>query len=187
MADAVALARESAYSIWERERIPSFLYGEAALRADRRVLSAARGAGFEALPARFAAGDRPDVGDIPSHQSAGAIAIGAREILIAWNIVLESGDIAAARRIARSLRERDGGLPGIRALAFRLTDRRVQLSFNITDRHATPLRQLFEMARRLAEDAGILIESSELIGLLPRDALESVVDSYLSIGAEACI
>ncbi len=181
MAEAVDLARSAAREIWQCEGIPSFLYGEAALIPERRLLANARRDGFEGLAARFARNDRPDIGDIPAHESAGAIAVGAREILVAWNIELESEDIAAGRAIAAELRERGGGLPGIRALAFRLDDGRVQLSFNITQYRATSPMQLRRSAEAAAAKRGMTLGRSELIGLVPRDALDDAIASYLAL------
>ena len=178
MAEAVALARKAARAIWEREGIPSFLYGEAALIPERRLLANARRDGFEGLPARFARNDRPDLGDIAAHPSAGAIAVGARDILVAWNIELESEDLAAGKAIAAELRERNGGLPGIRALAFRLDDGCVQLSFNITQYRATSPLRLRQSAAAAAAKRGIALGNGELIGLLPRAALDDAVAEF---------
>ncbi len=181
MAEAVALARAAAQAIWEREGIPSFLYGEAALLPERRLLANARRDGFEGLHARFAREDRPDIGDIAAHPSAGAVAVGAREMLVAWNIELESEDLAAGKAIAAELRERGGGLPGIRALAFRLANGRVQLSFNITQYRATSPLRLRRAAAAAAAKRGIALGASELIGLLPRAALDDALAEFFTI------
>jgi len=181
MAEAVELARSAAQAIWEREGIPSFLYGEAALIPQRRLLANARRDGFEGLPARFARNDRPDIGDIAAHPSAGAIAVGAREMLVAWNIELQSEDLAAGKAIAAELRERNGGLPGIRALAFRLEDRRVQLSFNITNYRATSPLQLRRSAEAAAAKRGIGLGNGELIGLVPRAALDDAIVEFFAL------
>ncbi len=181
IAEAVTLAQTAARAIWEREGIPSFLYGEAALIPERRLLANARRDGFEGLAARFDRNDRPDIGDIAAHPSAGAIAVGAREILVAWNIELESEDLAAGKAIAAELRERGGGLPGIRALAFRLESGRVQLSFNITQYRATSPLRLRRAAAAAAAKRGIALGKSELIGLLPRAALDDAVAEFFSL------
>jgi len=185
MAAAVELARNAARGIWEREGIPSFLYGEAALLPERRLLANARRDGFEGLAARFARNDRPDIGDIAAHPSAGAIAIGAREMLVAWNIELQSEDLAAGKAIAAELRERGGGLPGIRALAFRLADGRVQLSFNITNYRATSPMQLRRSAEAAAVKRGLTLGNGELIGLIPRDALDDAIAEFFALDKDS--
>ncbi|MGZ3496195.1 MAG: glutamate formimidoyltransferase [Vulcanimicrobiaceae bacterium] len=182
MAEAVALARETAQAIWERLRVPSFLYGEAAATPLRRNLAAVRQGQFEGLDARFALPDwKPDFGDIGKHASAGAIAVGAREILIAFNVELATGDVSIARRIARTIRERDGGFRTLKALGLRLSEDLVQVSLNITDYHATPLYRVVETIRALAARAGVSIVRSELIGALPYDAVETSAHYYLGL------
>ncbi len=113
--------------------------------------------------------------------SAGAIAIGAREILIAFNVELASTDLAAARQIALAIRERNGGLRSLRALALPRTDDRVQVSLNVTDYVATPLYRVVELIRRLAAARGIEILGCELVGCLPWAAVESAAAYYLGV------
>jgi glutamate formiminotransferase / 5-formyltetrahydrofolate cyclo-ligase len=182
MADAVALARETAALIWERLRVPSFLYGEAAATPLRRNLASVRQGQFEGLDARFELPDwRPDFGDVAKHASAGAVAVGARQILIAFNVELATGDLAVAKRIARVLRERDGGLRTLKALGLRLGDDLVQVSLNVTDYRATPLYRIVELIRELASQAGVAILRSELIGCLPYAAVEESARYYLGV------
>jgi glutamate formiminotransferase len=185
IADAVALARETAAAIWERLRVPSFLYGEAAATPLRRNLAAVRQGQFEGLDARFELPDwRPDFGDVAKHPSAGAIAVGAREILIAFNVELATGDLRVAKRIARMLRERDGGLRTLKALGLRLGDDLVQVSLNVTDYRATPLYRVAELVRELASQAGAAVVRSELIGCLPYAAVEESARYYLGLRAK---
>ncbi len=180
--DAVALAHRAGALIWERYRVPSFYYGAAARHESRRLLPAVRRGEFEGLAARFAdPAWAPDEGDVAAHASAGAIAIGAREILIAFNVVLETADLAAARAIARQVRESGGGLRTLRALAFRIDERHVQVSLNVTDYAATPLYRVVELIRRLAAKRGIAVAGSELVGCLPRAAVESAAAYYLGV------
>lgn len=180
--EAVALAHEAGTAIWNRYRIPSFFYGAAARSPSRALLASVRAGEFEGLDARFTdASWAPDAGDIAKHERAGAIAIGARHILIAFNVELETGDIAVARYIAHAIRERDGGLRTLRALGLRLTDDRVQVSLNVTSYRATPLYRIVELIRRLAAARGVAIANSELIGCLPRAAVESAARYYLGI------
>lgn len=182
MADAVALARETAAAIWDRLRVPSFLYGQAAATPLRRNLAAVREGQFEGLDTRFELPDwRPDFGDVAKHPSAGAIAVGAREILIAFNVELATGDLRVAKRIARMLRERDGGLRTLKALGLRLGENLVQVSLNVTDYRATPLYRIVELIRELADRAGVAVLRSELIGCVPYAAVEETARYYLGV------
>ncbi|MGB6985502.1 MAG: glutamate formimidoyltransferase [Candidatus Aquilonibacter sp.] len=178
LADAVSLAHEAGARIWERYRVPSFFYGAAARRPDRELLADVRAGEFEGLDLRF---NRlpPDVGEIPKHDRAGAIAVGARAVLVAFNVELETGDLALAKAIARSLRESSGGLRTLRALGLRLSEGVVQVSLNVTDVEATPLYRIVESIARLAAKSGVAIRRSELIGLIPRGAVEASARYYL--------
>ena len=176
--DAAALAREAAARIWERHRVPSFFYGAAATASERAQLADVRAGEFEGLEARFARMP-PDVGDVAKHDRAGAIAIGARPVLVAFNVELQSGDLALAKHIARQLRERSGGLRTLRALGLRLDEGVVQVSLNVTDVDAVPLYRVVESISRLAAKNGVAIRRSELIGLIPRAAVEACARYYL--------
>ena len=184
MHEAIELARATARRIWERTGVPSMFYGAAATGPARRLLADVRAGQFEGLIAAAHPTGPPDVGDLRVHASAGAIAVGARSLLIAYNVVLASDDLEAAREIARELRERSGGLRTVRALAIRLGPGRVQVSCNLTDPAAVPLYRVFEFVRRRAARRGIALESSETIGLLPRSALEAVAAYRLGIDVE---
>jgi glutamate formiminotransferase len=180
--DASDLAHEAGEQIWERFGVPSFYYGAAARVPERLLLADVRAGEFEGLEAR--ATDprwRPDVGDIARHERAGAIAIGARELLIAFNVNLATADIDVARRIATLLRERTGGLITLRALGLRLGENLVQVSFNVTQYESTPLYRIVEVVRRLAAAHGVAVATSELIGCIPRAAVESTARYYLGV------
>jgi glutamate formiminotransferase len=180
--DAVKLAHRAGRAIWERYRVPSFYYAAAARRPERRLLARVRRGQFEGLAERFAGGDwAPDEGDVGLHPTAGAIAIGAREILIAYNVELATGDLGAAREVAREIRERDGGLSTLRALAFPRGEGRVQVSLNVTNYSATPLYRVVELIRALAARRGIAIATTELIGCIPRAAVEASAAYYLGV------
>lgn len=180
MEDAVRLARETAAAIWQRLRVPSFLYGEAAATPLRRNLASVREGEFEGLDARFELPDwRPDFGEIAKHESAGAIAVGARDVLIAFNVELGTGDLALAKRIAKQLRERDGGFRTLKALGLRLGDDLVQISLNVTNYRATPLYRIVETIREMTRQAGAGVVRSELIGCLPYGAVEESARYYL--------
>jgi glutamate formiminotransferase len=175
MPDAVAVAREAAQRIWEAVRVPSIFYGAAATDEKRRVLADVRAGEFEGLVERGHRGGQPDVGDIAIHPSAGAVAVGARDFLIAFNVNLRTRDVGLGRSIARSLRERGGGLRTLRVLGLQLDDERVQISCNVTDVGATPLHRIVALVRAQAARAGVAVDRCELIGLVPRAALAAVV------------
>ena len=182
MTDAVALAHEAGEQIWERFRIPSFFYGAAARKPERALLAAVRRGQFEGLEARFADPRwHPDVGDVARHERAGAIAIGAREVLIAFNVNLTTGDINVAREIAEAMRQNSGGLINLRALGLRLGENLVQVSFNVTEYESTPLYRIVELVRCLAASRGVTVATSELIGCLPRAAVETAARYYLGV------
>lgn len=186
MADAVAAARDCAARIWEELRVPTFLYGEAAVTPLRRNLAAVRQGQFEGLDARFELPDwRPDFGDIAKHVSAGAIAVGARGILIAFNVELATGDLRIARRIAGALRGRDGGLRSLKALGLRLGSDVVQVSFNVTEYRATPLYRIVELVRAYAAAEGVAVLRSELIGCIPFQAVRETAEYYLGIAPKS--
>jgi len=181
---AAALAHRAGAEIWQRYAIPSFYYGAAARRPGNRLLATVRRGEFEGLERRLDDPERrPDEGDVAKHASAGAIAIGARDVLIAFNVELATGDLRAAKAIAHMLRERDGGLRTLRALAFRLGEHRVQVSLNVTDHRATPLYRIVETIRRLAAERDIEVVRGELIGLLPRAAVEASAAYYLGVSS----
>jgi glutamate formiminotransferase len=173
--DATRLAVDVAQRLWTELGVPSYLYGAAAPDATR-PLAQVRTGGFEGLGGRP---DPPDVGS-GSHVSAGAVAVGARPPLVAFNVVLASDDLALARSIAGTLRERDGGLRTLRALGIRQHDGRVQVSFNVTDPSATPLDRIVALVAALARPRGVAVAGSELIGLIPRAVVEAVVERSLA-------
>jgi len=181
MHDAVDVAREAARLIWEACGVPSFYYGAAAANEKRRQLADVRAGEFEGLIERGHRGGPPDVGGPSVHPSAGAVAVGARPFLIAFNIVLQSGDVLIAREIARSLRERSGGLRTLRALGIQLDDERTQVSCNITDANATPLHRVVGLVRTLAARHGVGVAGCELIGLIPRAALQVLAEHELGV------
>jgi glutamate formiminotransferase len=182
MREAAGLAQDAAERIWAKYRVPTFYYGAVASTPQRRLLASVRAGEFEGLENRFNdPAMRPDVGDIARHESAGAIAIGARDLLVAFNVNLATPDLALARSIATRLRERTGGLCTLRALGFALSDGAVQVSLNVTDHEATPLYRIVELVRRLAAEAGVEIKRSELIGCIPRRAVENAARYYLGV------
>jgi glutamate formiminotransferase len=177
--DAVTLAHRAAARIWRELGIPSYLYGAAAAAPHREHLSDVRRGEFEGLAERLAGDERWrfDYGDA-AHASAGAIAIGARPFLIAYNVELASGDLALAKRIARWLRASSGGLRTLKCLGLRLAADRVQVSCNVTDVDAVPLYRVTELVRRAAARGGVRVARSELIGLSPLRAVLRTARAY---------
>jgi glutamate formiminotransferase len=176
--DAVTLAHRAAGRIWRELGIPSFLYGAAASQPHRALLGDVRRGGFEGLPARTVDGDwQFDYGDI-AHITAGAVAVGARPLLLAFNIELATPDLRLARTVARTLRESSGGLRTLRALGIALRNDRVQVSFNITDYEATAVERVTELVRVMAARAGVSVARTELIGLIPEAAVDRAARVY---------
>jgi len=171
---AVALARRMGEELWQRLHVPVYFYGDAAMSQARRLLEDVRRGQFEGLSERLPADviRRPDIGGDVLHPTAGATAIGVRRFLIAFNVDLETTDIAVARQIARHVRQSSGGLPFVKALGLPLPSRgRTQVSMNLTNFEQTPLPAVFEAVRREAERLGTKVARSEIIGLAPRAAL----------------
>jgi glutamate formiminotransferase len=178
MDECVDLARRFAAHIAERFELPVYLYAKAAMRSDRVVLADIRKPQYEGLKSEIShRGREPDFGPARMHPSAGAVAVGARPFLIAFNINLESSDVDLAKRIAHRIRERSGGLPRVQALGLYLDDiQRAQVSMNLLDHSVTPLWLVWETVRGLAADEGVELRESELIGLAPMAALIEVAD-----------
>jgi glutamate formiminotransferase len=171
--DCADLAERAGRRIAAEVGVPVYLYGAAARHPGWSALPAVRGRGFEALRA---APDRvPDFGGPGLHPSAGATAAGAREVLIAYNVELAGADLALARKIASAVRERDGGLPAVRAMGVPLAGRGlVQVSMNLLDWRATPPAAAYAAVAALAEKHGARVEASEIVGLAPAGALDGV-------------
>ena len=177
----VDVARVLARRVAAELAIPAFLYEDAARVAEHRNLAVIRGKGFEELreaittdPAR-----RPDEGEPRVHPTAGAVAIGARFPLIAFNVNLDSGDLELAQRIARQIRERDGGMPCVKAMGLTLDDGAVQVSMNLTDYRVTSMADVVGAIGERAAAAGVAIRESEVVGLLPQDALVRLAKAAL--------
>jgi len=175
LADCVALAHRAGERIWRELRIPVYFYQAAALRPERTLLEKVRQGEFEGLreSALIDETKRPDLGGPGLHPTAGAVIVGARPILIAYNINLATADLAIAKAIARAIRTSSGGLPCVKALGLPLLSRgQVQVSTNLTDFNVTPPHVVFAEVSRLAAAAGIAVAESELIGMIPRRAVE---------------
>lgn len=182
MDDAVLLARRCAQAMWERFRVPSYYYGFAATRPDRRKLADVRRGEFEGLLAAIEEPKRrPDVGEPTVHPTAGCVAVGARNFLVAYNVNLASSDQKLAERIAAGVRESSGGLVGIQAKGFRIDERTVQVSMNVTDVRAVPLYRVTELIRRDAAAAGVAVSGCELVGLAPLEVITQAAAYYLHL------
>jgi glutamate formiminotransferase len=186
MAEAVKLAERLGERVAKDLAIPVYLYGAAARRPERADLARVREGQFEGIrdsigsdPARA-----PDFGPTKVHPTAGAVAIGARPVLIAFNAYLTTPDVAIAKKIAKSVRARDGGLPEVKALGFDIPERhRAQVSMNLTDYRTTPIHRALESVRREAQRYGVGVEESEIVGLVPEDALFDAAEYYLQLHA----
>ncbi len=174
MEQCVRLAHLVGARIGKELRIPVFLYEEACERPFRKRLEQIRKGGAEALMKRMATHRAwaPDFGPAEPHPTAGVIAVGARYPLIAFNVLLQSHDVSLARDIARTIRASNGGLPAVKAIGLELKSRGyVQVSMNLTDYHQTPVHVAFEAVKRAAALKGVAVVKSELVGLLPQEAL----------------
>ena len=183
MSDCVTLARAVAADVAHRFSIPIYLYEAAAADPDRRRLEDIRRGQFEGL------GDRrprqahpPDFGPAVPHPSAGATAVGARGPLVAYNVNLATGDVEVARRIARLIRERTGGLPGVKAMGVELSHRGLtQVSMNLVDYRRTAVPEAFAFVKREAGRLGVEIADSEIVGLAPAAALAGATRAELQL------
>jgi glutamate formiminotransferase len=173
--DCAVLAHTAGHRIARELSIPVYFYERAATRADRVNLEDVRRGALELLREQIAFEPKraPDVGLARVHETAGAIAVGARRFLIAFNVNLRSNDIAIARQIARAVRARHGGLPFVKALGFELETRGiVQVSMNVVNYEVTGMKEAYDAVRIEAEGLGVEIASAEIVGLVPRSALD---------------
>jgi len=183
-ADAVRLAERLGERVARDLAIPVYLYGQAARRPERADLAKVREGEFEGIREQIATDPArtPDFGPHRLHPTAGAVAIGARPILIAYNVNLATADVAVAKRIAKQVRARDGGLPEVKALGFELKERGLaQVSMNLTDYRTTSVAAAFEAVRAAAEAGGVRVEESEIVGLVPEDALFDAAERSLRL------
>lgn len=185
MADCVALAKEAASEVARRFQLPVFLYEEAASGSSRRRLEDIRRGQFEGLATKMASPDwQPDYGPPSPHPSAGAVAIGARGLLIAYNINLATDRLDIAKAIAAVVRHSGGGLPFVKAIGVALKSRGiVQVSMNLTNYRETSMRQVFEAVAREAATRGVAVLESEVVGLVPAAALAGTTVQALQLAA----
>ncbi len=183
MSDAVLAARATAAAVAARFAIPVFLYEAAASRAERRALQDVRRGQFEGLADKLRRPEwQPDFGPQAPHPTAGAVAIGARHLLVAYNINLATDRLEVATRIARTIRQSSGGLPGVQAIGLALPDRGlVQVSMNLTDLDRTSMAVVFDAVTREAARDGVDVFESEVVGLVPARALVGAAARYLRL------
>ena len=183
MDDVIEIARTFGARLARRYELPVYLYARAALRSEREKLADVRRGQYEGLKEEISQrGREPDFGPSQLHPSAGAVAVGARPFLIAYNINLESDDVELAKRIARRVRESGGGLPKVQANGFEVEEpergrpRFAQVSMNLLDFAVTPLWLVWDSVRELAAEDGVALAESELIGLAPIASFLAVAD-----------
>jgi len=184
MDECVSLARRLGERVGRELGIPVYLYECAATRPDRENLADVRKGQFEGLCREIGANpDRdPDCGPKRIHPSAGAVAIGARAFLVAYNINLGTDDVTVAKAIARAIRHSTGGLRYVKAMGFELKDRGiVQVSINMVNFEGTPLYRVFELVKAEAARHGVPVVGSEIVGLVPEDALIACAEFYLRL------
>jgi glutamate formiminotransferase / formiminotetrahydrofolate cyclodeaminase len=182
--DCVALARRVGHEIWKRLRIPIFFYEAAATRPDRVNLENVRRGQFEGLREDLKKNhDRqPDVGEPKIHPTAGVTVVGARKFLIAYNVNLNTSDVAIANKIAKAIRFSSGGLRYVKSMGVELKARNLaQVSINLTDFEQTPIHRVYEMVKREAERYGAVPVGSEIVGLVPKKAIELATDFFLQL------
>jgi glutamate formiminotransferase/formiminotetrahydrofolate cyclodeaminase len=182
--DCVALAHRTGHEIWARYRIPVFFYEAAAKRPDRINLENVRRGQFEGLREEMKHNhDRqPDVGEPKLHPTAGVTVVGARKFLIAYNVNLNTSDVGIANKIAKAIRFSSGGFRYVKSMGVELKARNLaQVSINLTDFEQTPMHRVYEMVRREAERHGAMPLGSEIVGLIPKKAIEMAADFFLQL------
>src|SRR5580658_4748264 len=182
--DCVALAHRTGHEIWARYRIPVFFYEAAAKRPDRVNLENVRRGQFEGLREEMKHNhDRqPDVGEPKLHPTAGVTVVGARKFLIAYNVNLNTSDVGIANKIAKAIRFSSGGFRYVKSMGVELKARNLaQVSINLTDFEQTPMHRVYEMVKREAERHGAVPVGSEIVGLVPKKAIEMVADFFLQL------
>jgi glutamate formiminotransferase len=180
--DCVAMARHVGEEIWKRFQIPVYLYEAAATTPERQNLENIRRGQFEGIRREIAtnAARKPDFGEARVHPTAGATVVGARKFLIAYNVFLNTPDVEIAKKVAKAVRFSSGGMRFVKGAGF-LVRGLAQVSMNLTDFEQTPVHRVFEMVKREAARYGVTPVSSEIVGLIPKKALEAVAEWFLQV------
>jgi glutamate formiminotransferase len=180
--ECVKLAEKCGAEIWKRFKVPVYLYEAAARRPERANLENIRRGQFEGLRGEIASDPMraPDFGDPAVHPTAGATVTGARKFLIAYNVNLRTPDVEVAKKIAKAIRFSNGGFRYVKAMGVPLSSRGLaQVSMNLTDFEQTPVHRVFETVRTEARRFGVEVAGSEIVGLIPKKALEMTAETYL--------
>ncbi len=180
--DCVAMANHVGEQIWHRYQIPVYLYEAAARIPERQGLENIRRGQFEGIRAEIASNParRPDIGEPRVHPTAGATVVGARKFLIAYNVFLNTPDVDIAKKVAKAVRFSSGGMRFVKGAGF-LVRGLAQVSMNLTDFEQTPIHRVFELVKREAARYGVIPISSEIVGLIPKNALEQTAEWYLQV------
>ena len=180
--DCVAMARHAGEQIWKRYQIPVYLYEAAATMPERQNLENIRRGQFEGIRDEIATNParRPDFGEPRVHPTAGATVVGARKFLLAYNVFLNTPDVEIAKKIAKAVRFSTGGLRFVKGAGF-LVRGLAQVSMNLTDFEQTPVHRVFEFVKREAARFGVMPVSSEIVGLIPKKALEQAAEWFLQV------
>src|SRR3954471_20096437 len=180
--DCVAISKYVAEEIWKRHKIPTYLYEAAAQIPERQNLEYIRKGQFEGIRAEVETNParKPDFGDAKLHPTAGAVVVGARKFLIAYNVFLNTPDVEIAKKVAKAVRFSSGGLRFVKGAGFSVRGL-AQVSMNLTDFEQTPIARVFEFVKREAARHGVMPLSSEIVGLIPKKALEEAAEWFLQI------
>src|SRR6266702_4222701 len=180
--DCVAMANHVGEQIWQRFQIPVYLYEAAARMPERQGLENIRRGQFEGIRAEIATNParHPDFGDPRVHPTAGATVVGARKFLIAYNVFLNTPDVEIAKKVAKAVRFSSGGMRFVKGAGF-LVRGLAQVSMNLTDFDQTPIHRVFELVKREAARYGVIPVSSEIVGLIPKKALEQAAEWFLQV------
>jgi glutamate formiminotransferase / formiminotetrahydrofolate cyclodeaminase len=180
--DCVAMARHVGEQIWKRFQIPVYFYEAAATAPERSNLENIRRGQFEGIRDEIATNParRPDFGELRVHPTAGATVVGARKFLIAYNVFLNTTDVDIAKKIAKAVRFSNGGMRFVKGAGF-LVRGMAQVSMNLTDFEQTPVHRVFELVKREAARYGVMPTSSEIVGLIPKKALEQAAEWFLQV------
>src|SRR5258708_6040127 len=180
--DCVAMAKHVGAEIAKRFAIPVYLYEAAAATPERQNLENIRRGQFEGIRDEIATNParKPDFGEPRVHPTAGATVVGARKFLIAYNVFLNTPDVDIAKKIAKAVRFSTGGLRFVKGAGF-LVRGMAQVSMNLIDFEQTPIHRVFEFVKREAPRFGVVPASSEIVGLIPKRALEQAAEWYLQV------
>lgn len=180
--DCVAIARKVGEEIWKRAKVPVYFYEAAAATPERQNLENIRRGQFEGIRDEIATNParKPDVGEARLHPTAGAVVVGARKFLIAYNVFLNTPDVDIAKKVAKAVRFSSGGLRYVKGAGFSVRGL-AQVSMNLTDFEQTPIARVFEYVKREAARYGVAPVSSEIVGLIPKKALEDAAEWFLQI------